>query len=440
MPLWKRKQGAVSTVVAVSHLSRADRERGMDMLQAAEEVFVTISAPSRLGSALLSACLASIGVEEGDRSWGVFAGAALLGYACRRGDPSRAAPEDVYAEVRAELIVDHDGRLDYAALAEDPDRFRGILELIASAADDVGSVAELANCATGGWEAFSATATYQLHKNLRDNGVSKRMLPSPETVEHLLRIGYAIGLVDEVAGEMPTPKTGMTPLVTPPRRPPTSGVGATDAHSGAASRERVRAPVGEWPEQQIVEQIRACYVGDEERPHVRAAVVFHQDPALLQEDAVDDARRQAEEDGVPFEGLSEWVVFRLDFDDDDRVGLYMEHDVTCLVRAWDSAFSEAEAREKAQAWIAEAGDEPQHLEFRWLPGVYQAATIAFIKGTRPIADKFWFGWVMPGTNGYHPMRHYPPKLPEGREEGEPEVDWVLLPEHAVQALYADRGW
>lgn len=206
-------------------------------------------------------------------------------------------------------------------------------------------------------------------------------------------------------------------------------------------RQAKRLPLHEWPVDRILEHISACFVGDRDRPHVRAAVVLHQNPALLPQDTEAEARREVEAAGEPWGGFHQWVVFLLDFSDDDRSGLFLDHDVSCLVRGFTTAPSQDEAIAAAQDWIEESGDEPEQTGFAWIPGIYQAATVAYVKGTQPEADMTWFGWVTPATNGLHPLREYPPKLHDGdSDSSDVEVGWILMPDHAIASMYADRGW
>jgi hypothetical protein len=207
MGLVRRRRGMLATVAGMSRFSEADRERGVDMLQAAEEVFVTIGAPSRLGSVLVSACLGGMGVEEGDPLYGVAAGAALMGYACRMADPARHLPDRMVSGIEAELLFDEERTIDYEALAEESDRIGKLLEFTARLADEPNGIASLAGSTPDTWQAFATTATYQLHKNLARNGLPKRLLPSGESIENLLRLGYAVRLIDEVAREQPAPKS-----------------------------------------------------------------------------------------------------------------------------------------------------------------------------------------------------------------------------------------
>ena len=207
MGVFTRKQGRVATVRAMSRFTRDEREQGMDMLQSAEAVFVELGAPSRLGTVLFNNTYAGgVGVDEDSPAFGVAAGASLMGYACRMAAPGRDLPEKMVGAIKSQLAFTDSGELDYEAIADDPNRLGKILEYTATLADEPAAIASLAHATPGAWQAFATTATYQLHQNLVANGLPKRALPSGEVIENLLRLGYAIRLVDEVAGEQPARK------------------------------------------------------------------------------------------------------------------------------------------------------------------------------------------------------------------------------------------
>lgn len=208
MALFRRKQGRVATVTAMARFSEADRERGMDMLEAAEAVFVGLSTPSRLGTALFSAAAGSMGVDDESPLYGVAAGASLMGYACRMAEPANEPPERIANSIADQLVFTDSGDLDYDAIADEPERLGRLLEFTGTVADDRAGIAALAGASEDAWVAFSTTATYQLHKNLVRNGLPKRLLPPQDALENLLRLGYAIRVVDEVAGEVPANKAG----------------------------------------------------------------------------------------------------------------------------------------------------------------------------------------------------------------------------------------
>ncbi|HST55277.1 MAG TPA: hypothetical protein VLJ42_05200 [Solirubrobacteraceae bacterium] len=175
----------------------------MDMLEAAERVFVTIGAPSQLGTALVSTAIKSAGFQEETPSYGQAA--AMMGYACRMAQ-GREVPVEIVAVIHVQLPRGTDGRIDNEHLAEDPEKIGRLLEYLAEMAHDREAIAALAGCSLGAWHGFSATGTMQLHKNLVKNGLSRRQLLSEETVENLLRLGYSLRVMDEVAGEEPLAK------------------------------------------------------------------------------------------------------------------------------------------------------------------------------------------------------------------------------------------
>jgi hypothetical protein len=205
-----RRQGRVATVASMSQFTEDERELGMDMLQAAESCFVGLGAPSALGTALFSACVASIGVESETSEWGALAGAMLMGYACRLTQADRDIPDVLVAVIEAQLVRAPDGRLDNEAMADEPQRLELLVEQVAAMADDGDLIAAMTGVSVGTWDAFATTATYQLHKNLIRNGMSKRMLPPVELLRRVLRLGYAVRVVDEVAGESPMDRDGGT--------------------------------------------------------------------------------------------------------------------------------------------------------------------------------------------------------------------------------------
>jgi len=220
MGLFRRKQGGIATVAAMAQFAEGDRHRGMHMLEVAEAVFVGLGAPSRLGTALFSGCASAVGVDEDGPTFGVAAGASLMGYACRMADAARELPAAMSGAINSQLIFTGNGQLDYDAITEDPARLDRLLELTASLADDPAAIAALANGSEGAWGAFSTCATYQLHQNLVRNGLPKRLLPAGDVLDGLLRLGFAIRVVDEVAGEAPTDKAGrplerLTPACSP---------------------------------------------------------------------------------------------------------------------------------------------------------------------------------------------------------------------------------
>ncbi len=93
--------------------------------------------------------------------------------------------------------------LDYEAMATG-DRLVTVAEYAYALADDRQRLLALVGASEGTWRTFVSTATYQLHKNATRNGQGSRHPPPlVDLTEGLLRLGYALRFVDELAGEQP---------------------------------------------------------------------------------------------------------------------------------------------------------------------------------------------------------------------------------------------
>src|SRR5215218_8098001 len=95
MGFFSRRRGHSATIREMSRFTDAEREQGMDMLQAAEDLFVDLGAPSRPGTTLVTLAAASMGVEQCSPMYGVAAGAALMGYSCRMVHRPREIPDRI---------------------------------------------------------------------------------------------------------------------------------------------------------------------------------------------------------------------------------------------------------------------------------------------------------------------------------------------------------
>lgn len=202
----RRKQRLLSLTAALSEFAADDRERGLDLLQDAEGVFLEISAPSRLGTLLLSVGLMGLGIGEDDPICGAYAGAAMLGYACRMGQSAPPSPPNDTARVERQLLRTEDGDLDYVRLSEQPDHLRGLAGYLAEL--DERSFYRLLGSGPEAGAVFAAAATTQLHRNLVSNRLVRRKLPDGLMVRTLLRVGYPVRFIDEVTGEAPTLRAG----------------------------------------------------------------------------------------------------------------------------------------------------------------------------------------------------------------------------------------
>jgi hypothetical protein len=206
MVRFRRKQGLLPLMAALSEFEADDRERGLDLLQDAEEVFVEINAPSRLGTSLVSVGLSALGIEEGHPFYGAYAGSAMLGYACRMGQATRPTPPNDTSRVNRHLVREAGGQLDYERMSKDADRLCGLVDYLAEL-DDRGFSRLLGNSPEA-WAVFTAAAAMRLKRNLMGNGLRRRQLPDEITIRALLRLGYLVRFIDEIAGERPTYRTG----------------------------------------------------------------------------------------------------------------------------------------------------------------------------------------------------------------------------------------
>jgi hypothetical protein len=165
----------------------------MDLLGGAEDVFVTLGAPSRLGTALISTLLTMSDLEDESQLFVQASGVALMGYATRMSQGLLPSIQAI-AVAQREIPRLEDDEIDYERLGDEPDRFTPLLEYVATLADERDVICYLAKC------------SMQFHKNLARNGMARRDLLPPGDVENLLAVGYALRVLDEAAGQEPLMK------------------------------------------------------------------------------------------------------------------------------------------------------------------------------------------------------------------------------------------
>jgi hypothetical protein len=204
MGLFSNKKGIASLRKTIQSLPREDQDRGMDMLQEAERVLVTIGAPSRLGVGLLLGAIGATGVTEESPVYWEAASCALMGYACRMAQNDEV-PAELAEKIEVSLSRSEDGGMNVDGMTEESGHFIRLLEQVAAFADEPLVIGYLAGCSVSAWTAFSATATFQLHRNLVKNGLKKALLLPEDGIDNLLRLGYIVRVVDEVAGLEPAP-------------------------------------------------------------------------------------------------------------------------------------------------------------------------------------------------------------------------------------------
>ena len=90
------------------------------------------------------------------------------------------------------------------------------------------------------------------------------------------------------------------------------------------------------------------------------------------------------------------------------------------------------------------GEDAERFPFNGLPGVYQAAYVACVRGVPVEPHESEFMWALMDSDSeadYVAVREFPPKT--GPTEYTPEpgtAAFFLLPRAVVESLYRTRGW
>jgi hypothetical protein len=175
---------------------------GISMAEATEQTFTTMGHPSRLALGLIATVAAVSDVGEDDPRFPVLLASGSMGYACRVTYP-RELPDGVVAAIEAGLPRTADGAIDFDGLEDSPDHFRRLIDWSSHTAGDPFDLNALSGCSVGTWQALSVTAGYSIRENALKRGLNKRLLLSLDEIDDLLRIGYTLRVIDEVAGLEP---------------------------------------------------------------------------------------------------------------------------------------------------------------------------------------------------------------------------------------------
>lgn len=116
------------------------------------------------------------------------------------------------------MAIDAAGELNYDVLAGRPERVTALLELTCEIAADTLLIESLSGVSTRAWRSFSDAAIYRLSRNLGAEGVPRNDFPGWETLEDLVRFGYALGFLEEAVGERPALRPGPALSHEPPAR------------------------------------------------------------------------------------------------------------------------------------------------------------------------------------------------------------------------------
>jgi hypothetical protein len=166
--------------------------------------------------------------------------------------------------------------------------------------------------------------------------------------------------------------------------------------------------------------MQAVYHGDPDQRYVRAAIVLRYATERL-------PREQAAEFGSdPMFG-----TYKIDFDDEDRVEVYMGGDLGRLVREVENFEKVEDAAAAAIEWV---GAKPSGVAFCYLPGLYQAAFFEAVTGVSRVWSGLQNHWAVPGDQaeaGAVPLRRYPPHVDDT------EQSWELVPLALIHEQYEE---
>lgn len=185
----------VRVASGLTKASRGDLRAATSMVDAAQGTWANLTAPSPLATALLMACTTALGIEADSPSLGIAAVATLFGYSARLSRPAATLPIEAELRIGTQLVAAGPNRNREL----DPSELGPLLGLAATLADDRHRILQLADVNESVWEAFSAMATMQVRERVANDGVPTRLIPSDRALEKLLRFGYVLRLIDEVA-------------------------------------------------------------------------------------------------------------------------------------------------------------------------------------------------------------------------------------------------
>jgi hypothetical protein len=203
MGLFRRTQ-----VLGKRSMNGASREiDGRALLEAAARRRVELGPPTPIADAVLTAATSTVGVEAGSPLHRALVDAVLLGYACRARGASDAVPEPARIAIAAHLVRDAEGRLDYGPLIDIPDAVHALARTATSlaASGPTGAAAAGVNEAT--WETCCAAGASDLRAQLLIGGLPDQPVLATDFLALMIRLGIVLRLIEEVAGESPTPRT-----------------------------------------------------------------------------------------------------------------------------------------------------------------------------------------------------------------------------------------
>ena len=167
--------------------------------------------------------------------------------------------------------------------------------------------------------------------------------------------------------------------------------------------------------------MQAVYHGNTDKRYVRAAIVIRYAVERLPPAQAADLGWEA--------GDEMYGAFKIDFDDEDRVEVFMGGNRGMLVREIENFENVEDAAASAIKWV---GKKPSQVAFCYLPGLYQAAFFEAATGVSRVWNELQFWWAVPGDQAEAdlvPVRMYPPRVDET------EQSWVLMPLAVIHEKY-----
>ena len=175
-------------------------------LRDAERHFATLGSPSPLGTVLITMAAPALrgtttGAEVG---WGVVLGTCLFGYAARMAAPTDRSLAAGMEAIESALPFTATGEIDYATLSLDLGRVDRLAEIAVALARDLDEADDPVSSSWTAWGRFSVGAARRLRTSFIRRGIPRSALPHARSSDLLLRLGYVIRVIDEIAGETPS--------------------------------------------------------------------------------------------------------------------------------------------------------------------------------------------------------------------------------------------
>jgi hypothetical protein len=202
MGLLQRGGDLKSARRAMRGVTDGEQRRGMALAEAAQDTATSMGHPSRLALGMLSVVAAASSIDDDDPRLPVLLLAGSIGYACRM-VYAHALAAGTVASIEQALPRFDDGKVNIDALEDDLDSFKALVDWSSSVAGNPWMFEQVSGCEIPVWQAFAVTAGYSIQANCRAKGIVKAAVLGLDELDDLLRIGFTLRVIDEVAGLEP---------------------------------------------------------------------------------------------------------------------------------------------------------------------------------------------------------------------------------------------